>query len=136
MTKPRKDLLLVEDNIHVIGLLRIIFVGKGVSPDKILLASNGKEALILLGKYDVSAIGLDLLMPEMSGIQFLHEFDRTQHNKVVVFSCVDDGRVDEYPNVNAIFKKPDEMNKYVDAILELINKRKQDVVDSAAKPMA
>ena len=60
--------LVVDDEQDSLQLLREVVASAGFSP---LLARSGKEALRVLWQERVDAILLDLLMPEMDGLQVL-----------------------------------------------------------------
>ncbi|MEE9234305.1 MAG: response regulator, partial [Candidatus Acidoferrales bacterium] len=60
--------LVVDDEQDSLQLLREVVASAGFSP---LLARSGKEALRVLWRERVDAILLDLLMPEMDGLQVL-----------------------------------------------------------------
>lgn len=117
----KKKLLITEDNPTVANALRYIFTRENVEPELIDMASNGKEMLILLGKHEYKAITLDILMPIMSGIEILHQINKELHKKIVVFSGAVDSRLNEYPNIKAIFDKPTKHNELVNTVMELIN---------------
>jgi CheY-like chemotaxis protein len=62
--------LLVEDDGMVRRLLATILENNGY---RVIQAENGSEALKCIDSDSVDAIVLDLLMPVMDGLKFLHE---------------------------------------------------------------
>ena len=60
--------LVVDDEASTRELLKETLESEGYIP---VLAANGKEALAALARISVSAILLDLIMPEMDGFEFL-----------------------------------------------------------------
>jgi len=56
---------------------------------KVVSAANGRDAITLLQKDAVDIILLDLLMPKMSGLDFLRQIPTTNRPKILVFSNVD-----------------------------------------------
>lgn len=119
--KEKKSLIVIEDEFNLRFLFAEWFVDKGIPRDQIICAADGADALRLLKKYEVKAISLDLKMPTMDGIEFLFNFDKTQHGKVVIFSAYIDSRLKEYPAVKFVLNKPEDQNKYFNTILELVN---------------
>ncbi|MCU1286059.1 MAG: sensory transduction histidine kinase [Acidobacteriales bacterium] len=72
-SKGNTNILVVDDDSQIRDFLHQSLQAAGYTPH---LAQNGKEALQLLSELEVSAILLDLLMPEMDGFQVLHELKR------------------------------------------------------------
>lgn len=66
---PPKRILLIDDDAFIIRMLSLVLE---VSGYQILSAKNGKEAMNILAGQAVDMIILDLMMPEMDGIAFLH----------------------------------------------------------------
>ena len=61
---------------------------------KITTVSNGKEALLAAQQNEPDIILLDILMPEMSGIEFLEQYDILNKHpkvKVVILSNLGEG---------------------------------------------
>ena len=74
MRYSKNTILLVDDEEVVKQRLRDV-----IKDDyEVLEASNGQEALELLGEHieQVAVIVLDLIMPVMDGFQFMNEFRR------------------------------------------------------------
>ncbi len=67
-SKDQGPVLVVDDEATVRELLKDMLESAGYQP---MLAANGKEALETLGRVPVSAILLDLVMPEMDGFELL-----------------------------------------------------------------
>ncbi len=90
MTKKPATVLIVEDDIALNDAYRIILSASG--DYTVMSAFNGREALDEIADKGVpDVILLDLRMPVMSGIEFLREFQPSNHPKttVVVFSNYD-----------------------------------------------
>ena len=78
------SILVVEDDQDLNTAYRIILEHEG---HKVKVAFNGQEALKALDGFKPDLIVLDLLMPVMSGIDFLHAYrDSEQGAKVLVFT--------------------------------------------------
>jgi CheY-like chemotaxis protein len=70
---PSLELLLAEDNVFNRKLIQGLFKRLGCEID---LASNGMEAVEMARKKHYDVIFLDLLMPEMDGLQAVREIRR------------------------------------------------------------
>lgn len=69
--KNNKPLILAVDDEHTIcDLIRYSLEPAGM---EVVTAENGKEALTLLEKEPVDVIITDLLMPSMTGLEFIKE---------------------------------------------------------------
>lgn len=74
MSREQKRILVVDDEENArIGLSRLL-VKEGFVVDSV---SNGYEALNYLRQQDVNLIVTDINMPEMNGINFLKELNRS-----------------------------------------------------------
>jgi len=84
-----KHVLVVEDDHTLNSAFETILTKEGY---KVTSSYNGQEALDFLADNSdsVDLILLDLLMPVMSGIEFLEHFDVKKHEvPVIVFSNLD-----------------------------------------------
>lgn len=78
--KKTYTILLVEDD----SLLRNMYTQALVSHGyKILKASDGQEALDLFNKEKIDLIITDLMMPRMSGVEFLQEVRKTPQGQTI-----------------------------------------------------
>ncbi len=80
--KPIKALI-VDDS----AIIRRILVGlleTDPTIDVVATAANGKIGLRKISKYKPDVIVLDIEMPEMNGIEMLHELRKTDHNTTVI----------------------------------------------------
>lgn len=80
-----KSVLIIEDHVGLREAYELLFVKEGY---KVELAENGKAGLDLATKATYDLILLDMLMPEMSGIEFLRAYKPLDHpeTKVIAFS--------------------------------------------------
>lgn len=74
-------ILVVEDNDILSNAYKQILEKQ---KHDVRVAYNGKEALEKVTKSEPDVIFLDLLMPVMSGLDFLRKYDLTKHPKVKV----------------------------------------------------
>lgn len=82
----RKTVMIIDDEPDTITLLKQIFIKNGFNVSG---ASGGKEALRKLMDVNPSIIILDLLMPEMDGMQTLEEIHKVSSVPVIILSAVD-----------------------------------------------
>lgn len=74
------QILVAEDNKNYSKLMKIVLSHAGY---KVLLASNGIEALEIMDKVHVDLILLDVVMPEMGGFEFAQQL-RQANNKTPI----------------------------------------------------
>src|SRR5437660_8457599 len=67
------SILVVDDDPDILQTLALCLSTEGY---RVLMASNGKEALDMLAKERPNAILLDLMMPVMDGWQFVAELEK------------------------------------------------------------
>jgi len=64
-----KRILIIDDDPFFIKLMQMILLKEGY---EVFTASQGKDAITILTAETVDLIVLDLMMPEMDGMEFLH----------------------------------------------------------------
>jgi DNA-binding response OmpR family regulator len=112
-------ILVVDDSTTNVVLLEAILDEKGY---KIETALNAKEAYTLIDKNIPDLILLDLLMPKISGFDFLKEIrknDKTKNTPVIVVSALtDEENIEKIMNMGAIdfVKKPIDLQYLVDKV--------------------
>ncbi|MFD0868265.1 sigma-54 dependent response regulator [Chlamydia abortus] len=77
-------ILLVDDEKEIIDLLEIYLKNEGY---RLLKASDGAEALELLNTNDVDLIILDVMMPNMDGIQACMKIREEKHMPIIMLSA-------------------------------------------------
>lgn len=121
MIPENKDytILVVDDSTTNVVLLEAILDEKGY---KIETALNAKEAYSIIDKNIPDLILLDLLMPKISGFDFLREIrknDKTKNTPVIVVSALtDEENIEKIMNMGAIdfVKKPIDLQYLVDKV--------------------
>ena len=112
-------ILVVDDSTTNVVLLEAILDEKGY---KIETALNAREAYALIEKEAPDLILLDLLMPKISGFDFLEEIRKnsiTRHTPVIVVSALtDEENVDKIMKMGAIdfVKKPIDLQYLVEKV--------------------
>lgn len=123
-------ILVVDDSTTNVVLLEAILDEKGY---RIETALNANEAYSVIERETPDLILLDLLMPKISGFDFLEEIrkiEKTKNTPVIVVSALTD---DE--NVNRIMKMGaiDFVKKPID--LQYLVERVEEVLEKAYKPL-
>lgn len=70
MHAEAKTVLVVEDKASLTQMLQFLFLSKGLS---VQIAFNGKEALEKAGSIVPDLILMDIMMPEMDGLEVLEK---------------------------------------------------------------
>jgi DNA-binding response OmpR family regulator len=84
--KDRKTVLVIDDEPDTVTLIKHIFINGGFNVSG---ANGGKEALEKFADVNPSIVILDLLMPEMNGLQTLEEIRKISDVPVIILSAVD-----------------------------------------------
>ncbi|MBN2214284.1 MAG: response regulator [Bacteroidales bacterium] len=120
------NILVVDDSTTNIVLLEAILEEKGY---KIYTALNAREAYNIIAKHQPDLILLDLLMPKISGFDFLKEIKKNKDTKetpvIIVSALVDDENTDKILNMGAIdfVKKPIDIQYLVDKVESILHKQ-------------
>jgi two-component system, cell cycle response regulator DivK len=121
MIPENKDftILVVDDSTTNVVLLEAILDEKGY---KIETALNAKEAYSIIERSTPDLILLDLLMPKISGFDFLEEIRKNETTKntpvIVVSALTDEENIERIMNMGAIdfVKKPIDLQYLVDKV--------------------
>jgi len=81
---PKKHILIVEDDPHIADLIRLYTEKEGWDS---AIAENGAEALSLLKSYPAELIVLDIMLPDMDGIEVLREVRKEQSVPVIFLTA-------------------------------------------------
>jgi DNA-binding response OmpR family regulator len=86
---PRKRVLLVDDEEELLKAMKIRLASWGYD---VITATNGKEAIRLVKKEVPDAVILDIMMPEMDGIETLKRIRRVNKKiPVLMFTAYSNG---------------------------------------------
>jgi DNA-binding response OmpR family regulator len=83
----QKTILVVDDKANVRQLLDEYLTQQGF---RIVTATNGREALYAARQESPDAILLDIMMPEMDGLQFLEHYRREKTVPVIILTARDE----------------------------------------------
>ena len=114
----RPTILLVDDDRHLVEIFQIILTSKGFS---IITASSAEQAIKTLESFHPFAIITDLMMPEMSGLEFIRHLRNTPAYAsipIVAVSSSDDGQLREADRAGAsvVLRKPINFNGLTDIL--------------------
>ncbi len=109
------SVLLVEDDKDIRDAVSALLESEGYT---VLTAGNGKEALQVLEQGEPCVVLLDLMMPVMSGWDFMNEVKkdkRLEDIPVVVVSAYSERKAE---GVRRVLKKPLDVPKLLAAVAE------------------
>gem|GEM_PF-5465385 len=101
----QQNILVVDDDVHTLRLLHRALSGMGFD---ILTASDGREALDKVHRFNPQLVILDVLMPILSGpelIERLMNHPETKDTRIIVFTGKSDFRLpEEYASISIVSK--------------------------------
>ena len=109
------SVLLVEDDADIREAVSAVLEAEGYT---VLTAENGEAALAILERGQPCVVLLDLMMPVMSGWEFMNvvkQNRRLDDMPVVVVSAYSERKAE---GVRRVLKKPLDVNKLLDAVAE------------------
>jgi two-component system, cell cycle response regulator DivK len=118
-------ILVVDDSTTNVVLLEAILDEKGY---QIETALNAKEAYAIIENESPDLILLDLLMPKISGFDFLEEIRKNEKTKntpvIVVSALTDEENVEKIMKMGAIdfVKKPIDLQYLVERVENVLQK--------------
>ena len=118
MTKLKENILVIDDSNTNVVLLEAILKSKGYNTTS---AMSVKEALPIIDSKPPKLILLDLLMPQVSGYQFLEDLKKNDDTKDIPVIIVSAVTGKESKNKSKILGAVDFIEKPID-IKELVKK--------------
>ncbi|MEW6067491.1 MAG: response regulator [Nitrospirota bacterium] len=114
-------ILVVDDDLHIQRLYKEEFEEEGY---KVVIASNGKEAIELFEKETPDIVTLDILLPDMDGIHILRQMKEKNPKTPIIMSTAYDYRDDFAVWASeAYIVKSSDMNELKETIKKLIEKQ-------------
>lgn len=87
----RETVLVVDDEKHIVELVGLYLSKEGY---RVVNASDGGEALERIGEEDPALVILDIMLPEVDGLEVLRELRRTSEIPVIMLTAKE-GEVDK-----------------------------------------
>ena len=118
------NILIVDDSTTNVVLLEAILDERGY---KIHTALNAKEAYSIIAKHKPDLILLDLLMPKISGFDFLQEIKKNNVTKdtpvIIVSALTDEENIDKIKEMGAVdfVKKPIDLQYLVNKVESILH---------------
>ena len=81
---PQQTILVVDDEKQIVNLLRAYFEEAGY---RVVTAADGRQALFATRHEKPDLIVLDLMMPEMDGIEFARRFRRESDAPIIMLTA-------------------------------------------------
>lgn len=84
------NILAVDDNVDILNLIEGLLIDD--TKYRIIKANSGRKALEIVNKEKIDVMILDLMMPEMDGIEVLNHLrgdPRTSKLKVIILTAKD-----------------------------------------------
>ena len=78
-----KPILLIDDEEEIKVLMSNYLIKSQVTTNRIVTASDGREAILKIKNQDFGLIIIDILMPRMNGLQLIRELRRSKKYKDV-----------------------------------------------------
>ncbi len=117
-------ILVVDDSTTNVVLLEAILDEKGY---KIHTALNAKEAYVLIEKQIPDLILLDLLMPKISGFDFMSEIKKDERTKdtpvIIVSALTEEDNIEKIMRLGAVdfVKKPIDLQYLVEKVESVLH---------------
>lgn len=128
-----KQILLVEDTIKIHKSLTFSLEREGY---EVVACETAEEALKAVEASEFDLILLDLMLPKMSGEEFLNQLTEKEKIPVIVISALDD----EFTQINLYSKKIDDyitkpfstniLTLKIDAVLRRVEQKTNDILVS------
>lgn len=124
-TTKQKTILVVEDDIKMQRVLKDRLTSEQF---KIVLASDGEEALRKTKAEDFDLILLDIILPKMNGLEFLKKFKGGNKNQGTPIIILTNLQYDDYKIIELMKKgATDYLVKANYSLSELVKKIKEKI---------
>ncbi|MBC7537561.1 MAG: response regulator [Bacteriovorax sp.] len=118
----KKSILLIDDEEEIKSLMANYLVKSHIDENRIILASDGKEALGKIQNQEFGLIIVDVLMPKMNGLQLIKEIKlRAKYKDIPVILISGTLEADNVKSaialgINNILVKPFTYNIFIEKI--------------------
>lgn len=79
-----EKILIVDDDIDIIELIEIYLLNEGY---EVVKAENGKQALQIIEENSIQLVVLDIMMPEMDGLETCRKIRKKSNIPIIVLSA-------------------------------------------------
>lgn len=116
--RPMATILLIDDEEQVRMLFQVALAGAGY---RVLTAENGKHGLRLLAHQEVDLMLVDILMPDMDGLELIPLLRKTRPASKIIAMSGGSGEWDYLDTAtllgaNDTLKKPFSLQALLDAV--------------------
>ncbi len=117
-----KPILLIDDEEEIKNLMSHYIIKSKITTNRIITASDGKEAIAKIKNQDFGLIIIDLVMPRMNGLELIREIRRSKKYKniplLIISGCVDaeNVKIAATMGVTNIIVKPFNYNIFLEKI--------------------
>ncbi len=118
----QKAILIIDDEDEIKSLMSNYLLKSQIEQDKIVTASDGKEAIAKIQNQDFGLIIVDILMPRMNGLQLIKELKMRKKYRdipiLIISGSVDAENVKQaiMMGVSNIIVKPFTYNIFLDKV--------------------
>ena len=117
----RKAILVVDDELEFLKMIRLRLEANNY---QVVTASTGKDALDKVRQYKVDAVLLDILLPDIDGIDILKEIRKVRKDLpvfiITAFSSEERFALANKFNASGFIVKTDDLQREVDNITSII----------------
>jgi CheY-like chemotaxis protein len=129
---PTRRVLVVDDDKDVRDILFSVLQTRGIHADS---ATNGREALELIGQHPYVVVVLDLMMPEIDGFGVLDALQASGTMPVVlVVTAADQGLIDRLDAtlIHGLIRKPFDPQEIADVVAACADIRGKGMFETMA----
>lgn len=124
LNKKSESILVVDDSPDNLYLMQFVLESQGYA---VGLANNGQEALEKIEGCQPDLILLDLMMPQMSGYEFIHRLREDKNLlSIPVFLVTADKYTEDYDAIaagaNGVIHKPIDINELLSEVAKGLEK--------------
>lgn len=118
----KKSILLIDDEDEIKALMSNYLIKSHIDKDRIITASDGKEAISKIQNQEFGLIIVDILMPRMNGLQLIKELKMRKKYRdipmLIISGTIDAENVKSAISmgINNIIVKPFTYNIFLDKI--------------------
>ena len=81
------NILIVDDEIEIIELIELYLTKEDY---KVFTAGNGVEAMKIINNHEINMAVIDIMMPEMNGLELIKKMRRKMNIPIIIISARDD----------------------------------------------